>query len=324
MALILVDGLEDASSWASSFTSFTTGRTGNCLQMTLSQTADFTIISALGTATITVGFAFNAGADLLGGNFLSLRSDAGVTNHVNIAVNSDGSLSALRATTSLGSSAASIIAVNTWYYVEVTATLSDTVGAVVVKVNGTTVINLTGQDTKNAGTKTVFDTVRLTRGSGGANNHRFDDLYIRNDSTTHGDSVVETLYPNGNGNANQWTNDGGNSTSNYTHVNETGVPNISNNVTDSTSGHQDMYTLTDLVRSGTVIGVCHSAYAAKSDSGAIQFKLVNRRSADNKSGAISPTTAYVGYQYVLENDPETSAAWTVANVNALQSGVEVV
>jgi hypothetical protein len=123
---------------------------------------------------------------------------------------------------------------------------------------------------------------------------------------------------------NTWLGSDGDSTDNYLLVNETGVPNVSNNVTDSTSGRQDMYTLTDLVRSGTVIGVCHSTYAAKSDSGSIQFKLVNRRSADNKSGAISPTTAYVGYQYVLENDPETSAAWTVANVNALQSGVEVV
>jgi hypothetical protein len=141
-----------------------------------------------------------------------------------------------------------------------------------------------------------------------------------------GDIVVETLYPNGNGNANQWLGSDGDSTNNYLLVNETGAPVTTDYVADSVSGHQDMYTLTDLVHTtGTVLGVCHSAYAAKTDAvNARQIKLVNRRAADTKSVALDLTTTYTGYQYALAQDPETGAAWTIANVNSLQSGVEVV
>ena len=139
-------------------------------------------------------------------------------------------------------------------------------------------------DTKNAGTKTVFDSVPVDRFDQhrSANAAIYDDFYLMTGSgdTPLGDIVIETLYPNGNGNANQFVGSDGDSTNNYLLVNETGAPVTSSYVADSTSGHQDMYALTDLVTSaGTVLGVCHSAYLAKTDAvNARQAKIVNRRS----------------------------------------------
>ena len=80
--------------------------------------------------------------------------------------------------------AAGIIVVNTWYYIEVRATLGDSPnGAVIVRVNGTEVLNTTSLDTKGGGTKTVYDQIRLVRPSGsGTINSDYDDLYLRTGS----------------------------------------------------------------------------------------------------------------------------------------------
>jgi hypothetical protein len=124
--------------------------------------------------------------------------------------------------------------------------------------------------------------------------------------------------------ANAWVGSDADSTNNYLLVDEVGAPVTTDYTGSPTSGAQDLYTLTDLTKSGTIVGVCHQAYAAASDAGAKSFKIVNRRLADTKSAALTLSSTYAPFHYALTQDPETSAAFTVANVNALQSGVEVV
>jgi hypothetical protein len=104
---------------------------------------------------------------------------------VTLALETTGALKVLRGGsfgTLLGTSATGLIALNTWYFVELQATLSDTVGKVEVKLNGTTVIGpLTGLDT-NAGVQTTFDTLVLSAFGAGTVT-KYDDLYLRNDAT---------------------------------------------------------------------------------------------------------------------------------------------
>ena len=80
----------------------------------------------------------------------------------------------------MGSTAAGLVAANTWVYIEVQVTLGDSpAGALEVRINGTQRLALTNQDTKFAGTKTVYDQVRLVRaGTNVSNTNRYDDLYI--------------------------------------------------------------------------------------------------------------------------------------------------
>ena len=330
MSLLLLDGFEDASSYTlnGTVTSGAGGRNDKGLQTSASaaSTATFAYPTADQTDTLTVGFAvkFNTALPLAASNIIQFRSDGGVTTHTILVGSAAGGLRVERPSGNLlAASASSILTPGTWYYIEFQSKLHDTTGTVTVKLNGTTVASGSSLDTKNAGTKTVYDTVVL---SGNVQTVViFDDLYITNDSTFLGDLAVETLYPNGNGNANAWVGSDGNSTDNYLLVDEAGTPATADYTGSATAGQQDLYTLSNLVRTtGSVLGVCHQSYAAKSDSGAKQFKLVNRRATDNKSGALDLTTSFAPYHYALTNDPETGSAFTLANVNALQSGVEVV
>lgn len=326
MSLVLIDGFEDRSSWTTP-NAVVTGRNGSAAECTFGSNWDFTIPAALESATLVIGFAFKT-SSLGAGNFLTLRSDAGATLHIALSLAADGSLQLLRGTTPLLTTANGVIgAIGTWYYVELSAKLSDTVGALILRVNGIVVASGNNIDTKNAGTKTVFDFVRFTRTLVVGQTNNMDDLYLLNGAADSflGDVLVETLYPNGDGNANAWLGTDGNSVQNYLLVDDP-PPTIDTTdyVAATTVGLQDMYQMTNLVRTtGVVLGVCHVAYALKSDTGTKSVFLVNRRSADNKSAALPLPTAFGSVHYCLSIDPETGAGFTITNVNALQSGIEV-
>jgi len=323
VALVLIDGFEDVSSWTSVSGDIQAGRNGNAFR-SFGSNNRFPIPAALESDTVTFGFAFKpSGMSGLSVCWV-LASDANATDHLYFLVNADGSITAQRAPgVTLGTTATGLITATAFAYIEVQAKLHDTTGTLTIRVNGTDRLNLTGQDTKNAGTKTTFDTLRIGTG----NVALYDDLYLMagTGDTFLGDIKVETLYPNGDGNANQWLGSDGNSVSNYLLVNEVGAPVTTSYVGDAVSGHQDLYQLTNLVSTtGAILGVCHQVTAAASDAGAKSFKIVNRRAADTKSAALTLTSTFGPFHYPLATDPETGAAWTIANVNALQSGVEVV
>lgn len=77
----------------------------------------------------------------------------------------------------LGTSSTGLIPVNTWAYVELQARIHATAGTVVVRVNGSEVLNLSGVNTNNATGDGLIDTVRLFPNSTGVTNV-YDDLYL--------------------------------------------------------------------------------------------------------------------------------------------------
>lgn len=331
MGLILIEGFEDISAWTTSSSVTATGaRHGNCLSLPNgNSSAYFRIPAAQESDTITIGFALKVAGNL--GSFpasiMNLLSDATTTTHLQLTQDLTGALVVTRPGTALVTTASGLIISGVWNYIELQAKLHDTTGSITLRCNGVQVGAVTNVDTKNTGTKTGFDTVMFSSQSGGTPTISVDDCYIMTGAgdSFQGDCTVETLYPNGNGNANQWIGSDGDSVNNYLLVNESGTPNTSTYTGSPATGQQDMYTMGDLVATaGTILGVCHQAYAAKTDSGIKQFKIVNRRSSDTKSAALDLTQTFAPYHYCLAQDPETSAPWTIANVNALQSGVEVV
>ncbi|HET9563410.1 MAG TPA: hypothetical protein VFP27_02630, partial [Mycobacterium sp.] len=61
----------------------------------------------------------------------------------------------------------------------------------------------------------------------------------------------------------------------------------------------------------------------KSDATTKPIKLVNRGGTDTKSGNQEPIMGtWRNIHYTLAVNPETGAPFTIAEVNALQSGVE--
>jgi hypothetical protein len=325
MAVILLDGCEDFSSWTIVGTppGIAAGRNGNGWTVPgafATSNHFFTIPTVEQTDTLTVGFAFTTGSlSIL--PTLEFSSDNGVVNHSRVIVQNT-SLQVDRSGTNIFNVPFSF-SINTWFYVEFTIKLHDTLGTVTARVNGNVVGTVTGLDTKNAGTKTVFDTVRV-KGMG-SSLCVIDDFYISNDATMLGNIKVETLYPNGDGSVNQWVGSDADSIQNYLLVNEVGAPVLTSYVESSTAGAQDLYTLTDLAAgTGTVRAVCAVAHAIKTDGGARQLKLLARGSSVNSSPIRDLGTTPVNQHWTTTVNPETGMAWTRAQVNALQAGVEVV
>jgi hypothetical protein len=179
--LVLTESFDSTAAWAlANNAAPATGRTGVGVGVASSVgTLTYTIPSASESDTVTVGFAWKIANVSAARPVIALRSDAGATTHLTVTTTATGALEVRRGTTSgtvLASSAASVFAAATWYYVELQAKLHDTAGFVTLRLNGTTIASNPTCDTKNAGTKTTFDQLFLTTGS--TVQQRWDDLYL--------------------------------------------------------------------------------------------------------------------------------------------------
>lgn len=329
MSLIFTDGFDHTNvgthKWTSiggTYASGSAARTGSAgLIATGSNTKQ--VAASDEHATFVLGFALQRTASGATAEWRFL-SDSLATTHITVQLDSSGQLKVFRGTiagTQLGSTvSAGTIPVGAWVYVEIRVTLSDSTGAVAIYVNGTQVFSVAGQDTKNAGTKTTLDGFSLF---GGGSAVWIDDLYLCNGagSTNNnilGDVKIETLYPTGAGNTTGLTPSAG---SNWQNVDES-PPSATDYNGSATNDAYDLYAMGDLATaSGTVYGLTIYAYAAKSDAGAAGGAIMLRsggtdyEKTDNALG-----TGYQYYKEILETDPATSAAWTIAGVNALQTG----
>jgi hypothetical protein len=278
-------------------------------------------------ATLIAGAAFYWG----GGNgqrIFTFKSDAGITSHTTLHIMGSGQLQARRGdgTVLATSTYAQPMTPNVWHYIEFKATLHDTTGSVYARVDEVQVIAATGLDTKNGGTKTVYDQVKFNEDQGST----WADAYVCNAAGTlnndfMGDIIVETLLPTGNGTTSVLVGSDGNSVNNYALVNEA-TPDTTTYVGSATNGDKDTYAFGDLAHtSGAILGVVVSIVAAKSDAGARTAREVIRSAGTDYPSASDKalSTTYTAYKEVHEVDPATGAAWTIAAVNAAEPGFEV-
>jgi hypothetical protein len=266
-----------------------------------------------------------------------LLSDDGATIHLTIGHTAAGKIRVTRGDfngTTLGDEAGTTFsALNSYKQIEVKARLHDSTGSVEVRVDGNTtpVINLSSQDTKNGGTKTVFDAIYLRGNLSTANGGQgqFDDFYVCNEqSGTNndflGDVVVQTVFPSGNGATSNLVGSDGNSTDNYLLVDET-APNTSDYNGSATVDQKDTYAMGNTSGTPTSIrAVRLNAYAAKSDAGSRSFALVVRSGgteADSSDIPLSTTFQYYGTIFLL--DPTDSNAWSQAKVDGIEAGFKV-
>lgn len=271
-----------------------------------------------------------------GGNYVTFYGDGGATAHITVWRNTtSGCLMILRGTTggtflTIGTTP---IPDSTWCYIEVSVTISDTVGQVHVRLNGSTTdeVSFTG-DTKSGGTNTTIDRVVVGSGTfaGGGDNSRISDVYILNslgttNNTFLGDVAVRTLSPSGNGNSSQLIGSDGNSTDNYLLLDEH-PPSTADYVGSATPGQKDTYAIQDLPAGvTTVYGYQVTGRMAKVDASLGQARYVLRSAGTDYTGTTRAlSTAYNTYSDLYETDPATSTAWTVSGVNNAELGMEIV
>jgi hypothetical protein len=330
MALLFMDGFDASDAalkWVSigtpTFATTTRFGTGKAMNPQASQTPTRAFPAS---SQVYVGAAVSVASFGAVRDIFTLLGDTATTAHLVLNTSaSGGSLELRRGATTLAVSAVGVLPASTWVYLEMSATIADTGGTCVVRVNGVEVINFTG-DTKNAGTNSTIDALRLASNTG-ANVYSYDDLYLcdstgSTNNTFLGDVRVQTLLPTGVGASTQFTPSVG---SNWDNVNDT--PYVSTTYNSSaTAGQRDTYAMSDLLSgTGTVFGVQDNILALKSDAGAASIKAALKSGATvYYDSTVALGTALGAFAAaVRETDPATSAAWTPTNVNALEFGAEV-
>lgn len=248
-------------------------------------------------------------------------NDATVT-HLTWNVLASGAIECRRGVnngTLLGTSASGVITAASYQYLEFSWTINDATGAAEVKVNGVSVLAVTGVDTRNAGTAAAT----ILRFWHPVTNSDWTDLYY-NQAAYWGDIRVEMLKPNGNGNSSQWVGSDGNSTDNYLLVDDQTPNDDTDYVTDGTATHKDTYLMEDLVSTGgTVQAVQPVVRHRKDDAGARSIVTVLRLSGtEADSGVVTVNTTY-GYARDCRTTKPGGGAFSITDVNNTEAGQKV-
>jgi hypothetical protein len=190
-AVILVDDCDnftDAPWTAAGSTAITAaGFTGNGFSFpsgTSGNNAVFNIPAGSQTDSLTIGFRIKFSA-ISGSNrpVIQWRSDSGATSHSLLQLFTTN-IQFFRTSPSsgLGAGAAHGMVTGTWYYLEASLRMSDTVGQGICRIDGVVKTSTTAlEDTRSGGTKTVLDQIQIAAGVGMG--FIVDDVYIRNDLT---------------------------------------------------------------------------------------------------------------------------------------------
>lgn len=215
------------------------------------------------------------------------------------------------------------------YQIKVNKITAGSDGRVQVKLNDILIIDYTGP------TGTATGAVTRIEFQNPAFYGTIDDLYVLDDvdaSATQGrpnndfigDCSVVSLLPTADGASSGFAPTPAGA--HWSTVDEQPV-NTTDYVAASVSGTRDLYEVQDLAAAAkTVFGVRPVAYSAASDTGPVSVRTVVREPAGAVSlGPAKPlTTTWAGaYGNLLGTNPFKGGAWTVADVNALQVGVEI-
>lgn len=222
---------------------------------------------------------------------------------------------------------------NIWNHIEIRIVFDDTAGELDVKVNGDLLVSKTGLDTNNGGNDKC-DVIRIHGVETQSSDDEdllglIDDLYVLDTTgaVTNGsiapNLVVEALLPTSDGDTIQWTPSSGD---NYTNVDDE-EPNTADYNSSSTLGQIDLFNMQSLTHvGGTIYGVEVRNVFIADAPGLVSIKPKIKENVTVGTGDATHTVesqSYTDATHVFTINPDTSAAWTVTEVNNMQCGYEV-
>lgn len=248
--------------------------------------------------------------------------DAANANQISIVIESTGVISAYRGAangTLLGQSASPAITAAAWNHIESKVLFSQTVGTVEVRVNGVTVLNLTGQDTC-ATALVEASQVAIGQRASTAVTLSVDDLFAWDTSGSHnndfiGDKRVVLVMPDADTIEADWTPSTG--VSGFAMIDE--IPaSISDYIQAVAVADRSDFGCASLPAEVVAVSaVTVFMKALKTDAGAGSVRLDIESGGSIGTGTDVPlTTALTYYESNFEVDPDTAAPFTVAAVNA--------
>jgi len=280
-------------------------------------------------STVTVGFAFylDATAPFANTNIFHFYA-ADTTIQFTVRIDADRSLKICNGsgTTALIQTAADACPASSWTYVEFTVVISDTVGTAQIWINGTSAASGTSLDTRGSTGGSNVHLFEFGSNIAGSSRplFRFDDMYIRDDSTRYGPCRWDYFPPT----ADTADADGTPSTGST----DFGVL---DDTPWASSDYLSLSTVGDLVildhgifteNPTTVHAVQLVAGVAKMEAGDRTFRGVLKQSGTVYNGS---TTGFGSGSsrtvwWTWETNPATSTAWTMATVNSVDFGMEIV
>lgn len=305
----------------------TTGRLfGSCIRMTGSS---HLTTPSFGVENVwIVGFGFKLSA-FTGTPTVTLLSGASEQLHLTVVSSGGGYVwRLLRGATTIATSA-EVLTFDVWYYIELKVTVRDGVdGAYELRIDEETDISGSGVNLANTGTDGA-DVVMISASTTAA---EWDDIYICDDQGADnndflGDSAIRGLLPTAEGTTNDWVPSTG--TNNAALVDDpASAPNDSDYVRGVNNGDLDLYAYDNLAGlvNGPIRGVMVCSDMRMETTGTATVKVVVRQGGVNFDGATHTVngTVVTGHNQVLENSPDDSAPWEVADIDNAEFGVEKV
>lgn len=205
-----------------------------------------------------------------------------------------------------------------WQHIEIKVSISATVGACEIRVNGVTVLNASNINT-DAAAGGVTSNVEIGHSNASAVIMFVDDIFAWDTAGSFnnsfiGDKRVYALYPNADTSVADWVPDTG--AVGYSRINET-TPVDSSYVQADTVGDVSEYNFDNLGATvSSIAAVQLNPRMLKTDAGVNTVQAAIVSGASSASGAARAlTTAATYYFDVFEQDPATSTAWTRTGVN---------
>lgn len=229
--------------------------------------------------------------------------------------------------TLLGTTSGAGIAQHVWKYVEYKVTIDNSAGAIEVKIDGVTVLNLSGIDTQNTANNTA-DHFSIKCGYNDRGFY-FQDCYICDDSGAScndflGDVRAVPCFVHHAGEYAQLTPSAGD---NYQNVDEQPGPDEDTSYNyGSTANLKDAYGLENLpgpAANATILGI-KTQITARGTSGTPTIKTLTRAGTTDELGSEKTlSTSYQTYGEILTENPDDAAAWEKADINALEAGAQI-
>ena len=274
------------------------------------------------------GFAvrFQSFASIAGGFIYAITDSAGVyANHMALWPTSDGGAIALRRSdTEITRTRTGILAIDTWHYIEWYLKPRNTNGVSIVKVDGATVMDFTGDTTNDLELISAYSLTGQQNAPGYIVS--FDDIVVNDTSGSINNSWPGQIHllpirPKAAGNYSQW-NRGGidlgsdaaqmrNGSFNYSMLQTSGS---GNKVTADTE-------VPDLPGGATIKNICVNAKARLTSGSGYVAPMVRANGVDSIGANQTLGTNWKFFQKTWDKNPEDDAPWAEADLANLEIGV---
>lgn len=302
---------------------------GGTTLVTVPRTGSYSLQNAIGSGTRGLQWSLPASRSVAGQGVamrINAPGQAGSLSQMNglrfgtatdnarlrVNVNDNSGISVFAGTTLLGASANNIVPVNTFFWLEAMATSgAGTAGAVEVRLNGATILTLSGLSLTADWTN-----VRIgSDNNAGGYTANFDDWIVwdntgSDNNTFFGDTFIIVADPNSDTAVNSFVPSTG--TDRFAMIDEA-VPSDTDFLTANAAGDsQELNTTTPtLPANGAIAAVASQIRALKTTTGASTITHgIAVGAASNVSAGINLGTGAVVYSHIAERNPDGNVVWT--------------